>query len=139
MENAEVTGELNLAGKTILIVDDEPGVIYGIQRQKPFRRCNVISANSGNEAIAILQAGADPDIILSDMMMPCGTGKDLYDWTQQKRPELSERIIFGSGGSTTLADFLEQMRKEDRLLDKPFGAEALRAKISAILRGSKKE
>jgi DNA-binding NarL/FixJ family response regulator len=49
------------------------------------------------------------DGIISDLMMPGGTGLDLYLWVQGSMPRLADRFIIWSGGGPT--DLVERVRK----------------------------
>jgi DNA-binding response OmpR family regulator len=59
------------AGKTILLVDDEPGILEMHARiiQTHFPACRVLRANNGREALEIIRQEL-PHLILLDLMMP---------------------------------------------------------------------
>ena len=86
-------------------------------------------------AIQMIEGGVVPDVILSDMMMPEKTGKDLLEWLEKERPELVSRFCFVSGGATSpdLKDLLEYMRALGRMIDKPFEIDQIRDVIRSIL------
>lgn len=66
----------------ILIVDDEPVNLHVLINHLSLHNYTVIQASSGPEALAILQEGLIPDLILLDIMMPYMTG---YEVTQKIR------------------------------------------------------
>ncbi len=59
-----------LAGLTVLVVDDDPRNIFALS--SVLERCNmrVVTANTGQEAIDLLEATEDTAIVLMDIMMP---------------------------------------------------------------------
>jgi len=56
----------------ILVAEDEPGIRANLDRLLRFEGFRVSLAQSGDEALALIQAGLPqlPDLVLSDMMMP---------------------------------------------------------------------
>jgi signal transduction histidine kinase/DNA-binding response OmpR family regulator len=57
--------------KTILVVDDEPGILEMHARiiQSQLASCRVLRAGNGRDALALLKA-EQPDLVLLDLMMP---------------------------------------------------------------------
>ena len=73
-----------LAGKKVLVVDDDVRNLFALTTA--FERYNIqaITAESGHEAINILADNSDIDIVLMDIMMP---EMDGYETTQKIRRE----------------------------------------------------
>jgi CheY-like chemotaxis protein len=65
-----------LAGKKVLVVDDDFRNIFAITALLERAEIEVISAESGREGIAILGRTADIDFVLVDTMMPIVNGYD---------------------------------------------------------------
>ncbi|MDO9231364.1 MAG: response regulator [bacterium] len=65
------------AKKTIMIVEDDTFVMDIYETKIAKEGMNVISANNGMEAIKKLEAGAKPDLILLDILMPYMGGLEL--------------------------------------------------------------
>jgi CheY-like chemotaxis protein len=65
-----------LAGKKVLVVDDDIRNIFALASVLERHQMNIISAETGGEAIAILGAMRDVDIVLMDIMMPEMDGID---------------------------------------------------------------
>jgi len=59
-----------LAGKRVLVVDDDVRNIFALSSVLERRRMNVLTASTGREAIAILESTPDVAIVLMDVMMP---------------------------------------------------------------------
>jgi len=65
-----------LAGKKILIVDDDIRNIFALTSILEWRNMVIVSAETGRDAIAMLDAEPDIDIVLMDIMMPEMDGLD---------------------------------------------------------------
>ena len=65
-----------LPGKTVLIVDDDMRNIFALSTVLEEHDMVIVAADNGRDAIKILQAQADIDIVLMDIMMPEMDGID---------------------------------------------------------------
>jgi len=65
-----------LTGKKVLIVDDDIRNIFSLTSILEWRNMVVVSSETGRDAIRILQADPDIDIVLMDIMMPEMDGLD---------------------------------------------------------------
>jgi signal transduction histidine kinase/DNA-binding response OmpR family regulator/HAMP domain-containing protein len=59
-----------LAGKKVLIVDDDMRNIFALSTVLEEHDMRIVSADNGRDAIRILQEQSDVDIVLMDIMMP---------------------------------------------------------------------
>ncbi len=59
-----------LAGKRVLVVDDDVRNIFALSSVLERRSMNVLTASTGREAIAMLESTPDVAIVLMDIMMP---------------------------------------------------------------------
>ncbi|MBN2004635.1 MAG: SUMF1/EgtB/PvdO family nonheme iron enzyme [Anaerolineae bacterium] len=62
----------------ILVVDDNPDLVDGVKLTLEMEGFQVLSGNSGQEALDILER-ITPDLILADIMMPNIDGYELYE------------------------------------------------------------
>ncbi len=58
-----------LAGKKVLIVDDDVHNVFAVANMLGFYQILVLYAENGREGIALLQNRSDVDIVLMDVMM----------------------------------------------------------------------
>lgn len=117
----------------VLLIDDEPLLLESWTRL--FSRDYRLSAVSGGlPAVALLEADADWDVLICDLMMPDLDGAAVYAWVQAHRPRLASRMVFCSGGAFTPRGvaFLDQV--SERLLQKPVRPADLRAAVARVLR-----
>ncbi len=114
----------------VLIVDDEPAVARAIARQ--LSDMDVSIAHSGRAAVERLFRGDPVDLVLCDVMMPGGSGQDVYDAVAEADPELLRKLLFITGGATVpeVATFLR--RDGVRHLSKPFEREAFERMLADI-------
>jgi len=79
---------------TVLFVDDEPMVTEGLKRalrKEPYR---ILSARSGQEALAILEV-EKVDVIVSDEQMAGMSGSELLSIVRKRRPNTIRMILTG--------------------------------------------
>ncbi len=127
----------------ILLVDDEPFVRSAMKRNLRLilglgQPLAASEAESGNEAIQLITDGPKPDLIISDVGMPNGTGIDLWKFIEEELPELRDRILFHSsfGADKVTNSFRSDQMEAGRLLEKPASLNALRNAVLRILKGS---
>jgi len=60
----------DLVGRTVLLVDDDARNIFALSSVLERRGMNVLTATTGREAIALLEATSNVAIVLMDIMMP---------------------------------------------------------------------
>lgn len=79
---------------TLLLVDDEPGVISSLKRLLRPLRYEVLAANSGAEALELLQS-AHVDVIISDMRMPNMDGAEFLSRSRSVAPDTIRILLTG--------------------------------------------
>jgi DNA-binding NtrC family response regulator len=118
----------------VLIIDDEPFVAAALGRTlEPEHQVKV--ASTVREGRALIERGERFDVILCDLILPQTTGMYLYDDLLRTRPELACRVVFMAGDTLTpkATEFVASV--SNRVLEKPFSAEALRGAVRQTLLG----
>jgi len=82
--------------KNILVVDDEPDIRGFLSDLLEDEGYSVRAAENGNQAMEMIQQ-EKPDLILLDLLMPKGTGTDLYRMIHQKKEFDTIPVIVISG------------------------------------------
>jgi putative two-component system response regulator len=115
----------------VLVVDDEPAVrqlIAGILAKAGHR---VLTANSGQEAIRVLES-EDVALVLSDINMPGSiSGLELIDALRARRPSLPIVLVTGSVDEASLQEALD--RGAAGFITKPFKAAELSRKVDTAI------
>lgn len=63
----------NLAGKNVLIVDDDPDIVTAISAALEDLGVNIVSTGNGNAAVDMIQEQT-PDLLVLDQMLPGRSG-----------------------------------------------------------------
>lgn len=121
-----MTHENEVVG-TLLIVDDEPNILTALVRL--FRRdgYRLLSASSGQEALALL-ADNEVGVIISDQRMPDMSGIQFLSKAREKWPD-TVRIMLS--GFTELSSVTDSVNKVAiyKFLTKPWDDDALREAV----------
>lgn len=120
-------------GKTILIIDDEPSLLVGLSSMMRRHGYQVISASNGTEGLALAKA-MQPDLIISDVMMPPPNGFELRKMINQEAELASIPFIFLTARSEGIDKIFGIRQGADDYITKPFQTEELLARIEAIFR-----
>lgn len=121
---------------TVLLVDDEPGIRSLIARALEREGFNVAQAGSAQEALEVCQErGAAPAVLVTDLIMPGVSGKELAERLRMRWPDL--RVLFISG-YTEQQDLASAQRggafdEKTRFLQKPFTTARLIEQLHALL------
>lgn len=120
----------NTMKRTILLVDDEPenltivSVLLGNEYE-------VLTVQSGKEALELLDVRQDVEIIISDQRMPRMTGVELLQQVRITRPSVARLILTGYGGSQELCAAVEN-GDVHCIFDKPFEIKAMRETLKEV-------
>ncbi len=109
---------------TVLLVDDDDDVRETSAEMLEELGYIVLQAESGREALAMLDAHLRLDVLVTDVRMPGMTGLELSAAASSRRPGL--RVILISG-------FFRPQALTCRFLQKPFRTQELDAAIRAEL------
>jgi PAS domain S-box-containing protein len=122
---------LERGSETVLLVEDEEAVRRLVRDILELQGYRVLEADSGMRALEIAHDyGPEIDLLLTDVVMPGMSGRDLAEALALLRPEI--KVLFLSGytdqvvlehGVVDAADFLQ----------KPFSPETLARKVRSVL------
>jgi DNA-binding NtrC family response regulator len=85
-----------LTAQTILVVDDEPGVLDQVARMLRRRGYTVVCHTSAQAALEWWREhSADACLVISDVVMPGMTGFDLVAEFRKERPDLPALLMSG--------------------------------------------
>ena len=121
------------ATKRVLVVEDEPAICELCLRVLAGEGFEVDIAVNGKVAQDMIEK-QQYDLCLVDIKLPEMNGKELYQWLQEKHPQLASRVIFATGsvmGGDTQS-FLEQTDRP--FLPKPFAPDELKAIVRETLK-----
>ncbi len=118
--------------ETVLLAEDEPAV-RAIARQALERQgYKVIVAPNGAEALALAaQHGATIDLLLTDVVMPGMSGRDLAERLLAQRPGI--RVLYISGYTDNAIVRHGMLEPGLAYLQKPFRPDALVRKVREVL------
>jgi PAS domain S-box-containing protein len=122
------------SGELVLLVEDEPDVMRMAVRALREAGYTVLEASRGREALDILvEAGARPRLVVTDVVMPGMTGRELASRIAEIRPGLP--VIFMSG--YTDEDVIRRglMERGRRFIQKPFSPNDLARQVHQALTG----
>jgi CheY-like chemotaxis protein len=80
---------------TALLVDYEEMVRMSTADMLMDLGYNVVEACSGEEALRLIDGGLQPDLVVTDHLMPGMTGVELAKALQTSRPEMPLQIVSG--------------------------------------------
>ena len=115
----------------ILIVDDEPEMVRGLEDNLRFEGYQTVAAPDGRRGLALALSEA-PDLILLDVMMPGMSGWDLCRELRQRGLDVPVIMLTARGEEVDRVLGLEL--GADDYVTKPFSLRELMARIRAVLR-----
>ncbi len=122
----------NLEAK-ILVVEDDPGVrsfVVSAVRELGF---DVVEADSAAVALEQLEQDLSISLLLTDVVMPGATGRELADELASLRPHLP--VVYMTGYTRNAIVHNGALDRGTRLLTKPFTLAELDRELNAALRG----
>jgi signal transduction histidine kinase/ActR/RegA family two-component response regulator len=103
---------------TVLLVDDEDLVRTGTADMLSELGYNVIDTTSGPEAIRLLRNGIEPDLLITDYLMPVMNGVELIEEARTILPDVRVMLITGystiaEGPGSTVPRLAKPFRQAD--------------------------
>jgi DNA-binding response OmpR family regulator len=115
----------------ILIADDEPEMVRGLEDNLRFEGYQTMAATNGDDALALALTQA-PDLILLDIMMPKMSGWEVCRALRQKGIDVPIIMLTARGQEADRVHGLEL--GADDYITKPFSLRELLARVRAVLR-----
>lgn len=119
--------------KKVLIVDDEPNILELLEYNLKKEGYDVIRADTGESAIAIL-ADVKPDIVLLDQMLPGIDGLGVLKKIRSNDSLSDMPVIMVTAKSEEIDKIIGLELGADDYVTKPFGIRELVARVKANLR-----
>jgi len=118
--------------ETILLVEDEAGVRQLAQEMLRQQGYAVHEAEGGSQALQLFQQHATSiDLLLTDVVMPQMSGRELAEHLLAARPDL--KVLYMSGYTNDVIARHGLLDSATALLQKPFTQESLGRKVRAVL------
>jgi DNA-binding response OmpR family regulator len=126
-------GDRSLAGKKVLVVDDDRDIRTSIEAALEDLGPEVLLAADGNEALELAETN-QPDLIVLDMMLPKRSGFLVMEKLRRgKKPSDPPRVIMITGNQGMRHKDYAESLGVDRYLNKPFPMERLIEAIRKLL------
>ena len=121
--------------KTILVVDDDPGVTYTVKRglENLDSDYHVVCVESGEKCLEMLEHNKIPDLILLDIMMPDMSGWETHNKIKNNRSWRNIPVVFLTARTDRIAKDAGSFLAED-YIEKPFEITELKQRIDKILK-----
>src|SRR5450755_3322851 len=118
----------------ILIVEDDPHILLGLEEVLKSEGYETASCNRGDEAVAAV-AKFQPALIVLDVMLPGASGYDICKQLRAKK--ISTPILMLTAKGQEIDKVIGLELGADDYVTKPFGVRELAARIHALLRRAK--
>ncbi len=118
--------------ETILVVEDEPGVLEVAAVTLRQRGYEVFTAESPDEALQIVRKREQPiHLLITDVVMPVMSGRELADYMLRLQPNL--KILFVSGYTENTIVHHGVLDEGVHFLPKPYTPSQLAQKVREVL------
>jgi len=125
----------NLAGKTILIVDDDPDILTAITTGLADTGATVHTATDGNSAVTLVEK-LSPQLIILDIMLPGKSGFLVLEQLRQRIPrDKAPKTIMITGNQGQRHRQYAEALGVHGYLNKPFRMDRLLEIIEKVLAG----
>jgi signal transduction histidine kinase/ActR/RegA family two-component response regulator len=135
-ESVELAGNHDSHGhETVLVAEDEEQMRVLLRRCLVSRGYQVLEASHGREALEVAARHDGPiDLLLTDVVMPHMSGKELAQRLRSQRPGL--RVLFISGYSDEAIERHGVLAPDAVFLEKPMQPDVLARTVRQVLDGA---
>jgi DNA-binding response OmpR family regulator len=118
---------------TVLVIDDDSGIVRALQRLFALEGYEVRRADCGKQGLNMFNAS--PDAVILDLMLPDISGREICKRMKQVSPDIPVVIL---SAVTDVADKVLLLETgADDYITKPFSPRELLARVQAAIRRSK--
>lgn len=121
-----------MAGKKVLVVDDEVHIVHVVAIKLRNNGYEVLSADNGAEAFE-LACNERPDIIVTDFQMPVMSGLELVEKLRQRQGTKDIPVIMLTARSFAIPEEQQENLRISSCLSKPFSPKELLGNIEDVL------
>ena len=129
--NAAAPDEPLQGRERVLLVEDEPVVRNLVHRMLERNGYDVVEAEDGAAALEQARGLAPIDLLLTDVVMPNMSGRELADRIREIHPETL--VLYTSGYTDTAIIGEDELGDRTQFLQKPFGMTELTEKIRLLV------
>ena len=132
--SAPETGSFNTSSTRLLLVDDSQDLLDFLREALTGEFTEIITSTSGNKAMALLNSGKLPDIIVSDVNMPDGDGYRFCSALKgnEKYSHIPIVLLTARGDGQSQIDSYKA--GADAFMAKPFEVDTLLELLKGMLR-----
>jgi two-component system response regulator VicR len=124
------------ASKTVVCIEDEPGVIELIQLILEQRGLQVVGAETGAEGLSAIRE-LRPALVLLDLMLPEMDGWEVYKQMKADAALKSIPVVIVTAKTAGIDEALaKHVAKVDAYIKKPFSLEELVQSVDRALSGA---
>lgn len=122
-----------LAGKTVLIVDDDRDILAAMDVALGDLGATILTAGDGNTAVRLAEE-EEPDLVVLDMMLPKRSGFLVMEKIKRgKEKDDPPRVIMITANMGTRHKLYAESLGVDRYMNKPFRMERLTEAVIEVL------
>ena len=126
--------ETEMGARRVLLVDDAASVRAYLVDLLETRGYEIDTAEDGRSALALIEGGADPDVVLLDVRMPEQNGIETLEAIREISPQLPVVMLSVEGRVSTIVQAMNA--GADDYLTKPFEDEELDRTLRKVLAAS---
>jgi CheY-like chemotaxis protein len=124
--------ELPRGQETILVVEDEPGVLEVAAEALRLQGYTVLTAQSPAEALQLAQSYPEPlHLLITDVVMPVMSGRELAEYLMRLHPQM--RVLYVSGYTENTIVHHGVLETGVHFLPKPYTPAQLIQKVREVL------
>lgn len=124
--------------ESILIVDDEAGILELLRYNLGKDGCRVLSAESGEKGLEIARESV-PDLVILDLMLPGIDGLEVCRLIKQDKRTCGIAVVMLTAKNSEIDEVVGLEVGASDYLAKPFSVKVLLARIKNILRKKNKQ